>query len=299
MVSSYLQKSDSGSYHYDIHLALSRDHGRTWDSTYVLNQDGINAEHGFVSMQYVTDRGLQIAWLDGRNTKVTDSLTGRPGAMSIRTALLDENGAVLEENALDLRVCDCCQTDITSTDQGPLIVYRDRSQQEIRDIRGMRYRQGKWYPLNLPADGWEIKGCPVNGPRVAAKGKKVVLAWFTAAENQPRVQWATSENRGDTFSQPLRVDGGNPIGRVDVVLLEDQSSLVSWMEQGDGGSQLMALHLDCDGQQIGRYTLTAIGEERSSGFPQMTAHGYQIIWAWTDSKQRTLKSAYLQLTPQS
>ena len=35
---------------------------------------------------------------------------------------------------IDARVCDCCQTDAAMTSEGAVLIYRDRSDDEIRDL---------------------------------------------------------------------------------------------------------------------------------------------------------------------
>ena len=39
-----------------------------------------------------------------------------------------------ERAVLDARACDCCQTDAAMTSAGPVVVYRNRTEEEIRDI---------------------------------------------------------------------------------------------------------------------------------------------------------------------
>lgn len=296
LVGSFLKKSQEGTYDYDIHLALSQDQGETWDTTFILHDDGIAAEHGFVSMQPIPQQGVQIAWLDGRQTKSTDS-THHGGAMSIRTSLLQPSGIKTPEQGLDLMVCDCCQTDVSLTANGPLVVYRDRSPQEIRDIAGVRYLNGDWIPLQIPQDHWKIEGCPVNGPRVDARGNEVVLAWFTGAENSKKVQWAASNDAGASFSPPQRIDQGNPMGRVDVALLPDNSSLVTWLEGKAEGAEILALHLDPVGKPLTTFTIAESRQSRGSGFPRMTAAGYKVYWAWTDLDSKIIRTAFLNLEP--
>jgi len=60
-------------------------------------------------------------------------------------------------------------------------------------------------------------------------GTRVAVAWFTSAADTPRVKVAFSQDAGGTFSQPIQVDDGETIGRVDVLLLPDGSALVCWL----------------------------------------------------------------------
>ena len=54
--------------------------------------------------------------------------------MTIRTATLDMNGNLTREAELDSRVYDRCQTGGAITASGPIIVYRDRTEEEMRDM---------------------------------------------------------------------------------------------------------------------------------------------------------------------
>src|SRR5262249_10472703 len=46
-----------------------------------------------------------------------------------------------------------------------------------------------------------------------------------------------SGDAGETFSQPIAVDDGSPAGRVDLLLFEDGSALVCWLEKlPEGGA---------------------------------------------------------------
>ena len=102
----------------------------------------------------------------------------------------------------------------------------------MRDIYVTRMVNGAWTEGRpVHADGWVMPACPVNGPQADADGQRVAVAWFTAADSTPAVKLAYSTDGGATFAAPVRVDGGNPEGRVDVQLLADGGALVSWIER--------------------------------------------------------------------
>ena len=156
VITSYLKKSAGGSYTYDVFLSLHNLSGEKVKEDFILNTDGFKAEHGFVSMVAKDDEGFLISWLDGRNTVEKDA-DGNHKPMTIRFAEITNNGDIINENELDAAVCDCCQTSITNTDKGPLVVYRDRSEKEVRDIYVTRNIDDKWEaPAAVHNDGWII-----------------------------------------------------------------------------------------------------------------------------------------------
>ena len=58
---------------------------------------------------------------------------------------------------VDDRVCDCCQTAAALTSDGPVVVYRDRTEDEIRDIHISRLIDGAWTESRAVSDdGWYI-----------------------------------------------------------------------------------------------------------------------------------------------
>ena len=192
-------------------------------------------------------------------------------------------GAAVKEIQLDERACDCCQTHAAMTTEGPIVVYRDRTANEIRDISIVRRVRGAWTaPKPVHNDGWEVNFCPVNGPFVAAAGRRVAVSWYTAAKDTPRVKVAFSSDAGATFSAPITVDEGNPAGRVATVLLDDGSALVSWIERTGGDTASVKARRVREKEGAGPSVIvTASSAARASGFPRMARSGNQIYFAWT------------------
>src|SRR6056300_2044513 len=182
VLTSYLKKSASGTYTYDVFLNLQTLSGEKIKEDFILNTDGFKAEHGFVSISENNNEGFFITCLDGRNT-VEKELDGNHKPMTIRFAEITDAGDIVNEVELDSSVCDCCQTSITNTDKGPIVVYRDRSEKEVRDIYLTRNIDDTWEtPAPVHNDGWVIYGCPVNGPKVVSKSNNIAVSWFTVFE---------------------------------------------------------------------------------------------------------------------
>lgn len=297
MLSHILQKSAPATFSYDVKLSVLPKGRTTWSNGLLLHSDTTKTEHGFVSSIPYTDSSFFISWLDGRNTGGGHDHSGHgEGAMSIRAAEVDLSGRVIWDELLDAKTCDCCQTSSALTDLGPVVVYRNRSDREIRDIAITRLIGGKWTePRIIHPDGWEVAGCPVNGPKVAAKGKTVLVGWFTAADDSPKVKFAFSGDAGATFSQPIELDSAGIIGRVDVALLDDRSGIVSWMQTTDGQTYWKATQIDRDGKMNAPFTITAIDPSRKSGFPQMELHGDKVYFAWTEvgEKSTRIRTSFL------
>lgn len=293
-IAHYLEKSDTAKFTYDIKTISSADSGKLWSQSKLLNEDNVKAEHGFVSIIPYND-GFFACWLDGRKTASEESSGGHDGhhgEMTLRGAMLDRKGNKTNEWELDEKVCDCCQTTAAITDNGPIVIYRDRSDDEIRDMSIVRFINGQWTkPKIIHPDNWQIKACPVNGPRADAINNHLGVAWFSMKEKEGEVKIAFSKNGGAAFDKPIRINEGKTIGRVDAVMLDSTTAMVSWME----GSSIKAMKVYADGRKEPSLMIASSSDKRSSGFPQMTRAGNKIIIAWTDDKEKTIKTASINL----
>jgi hypothetical protein len=280
----WLQKSGAGTYSYDVRMATSTDGGATWGESFLLNRDGKQAEHGFASLVPLAEGGVAATWLDGRHMTSggghDDHESG--GDMTIRYAKVDANGNLSTEAELDKRTCECCTTGMTMTASGPVIVYRDRSADEIRDISYVRRTANGWSePRRVREDNWKIPGCPVNGPQIDAIGNHTATAWFTAANEQQRVFAAFSEDGGATFGEPVVVDDGKPVGRVDLLMLDENTALVSWLEQTAAGAEVRARRVARGSKPGPSMKIAESGSARSSGFTRIARAGDDVWFAWT------------------
>jgi hypothetical protein len=290
LAAHWLQRSGPGRYSYGVRVSQSSDGGVTWSRPVTPHRARVETEHGFASLWPATAGRLGVIWLDGRKYRPTGQTA--PNEMGLITTTIGPDNSLGPEAALDDRVCDCCQTAVAIAGGGPVAVYRDRTADEIRDIYVVRQVDGRWStPKAVHNDGWRIAACPVNGPAIAADGDRVVVAWFTGAADTARVNVAFSDNAGNTFSLPTRVDDGSPAGRVDVALQADGSALVSWLErtalpgsQGGGGegAEVRVRRVRSDGS-LGQWSTVARSTvARASGFPQMVAtERGEVYFAWT------------------
>jgi hypothetical protein len=288
LAAHWLQKSGPGTYAYDVRLAFSTDDGRTWSAPTSPHHDGTKMEHGFASLFQVPGAGLGLIWLDGRamtEMKADDHEEMNMGAMSVRAAVFDRKGVQVSETRVDDRVCECCPTAAAVTSEGPIVAFRNRTEDEIRDIYVSRLVAGRWTePQSVHRDNWRIAACPVNGPALSAKGRKVAITWFTAATEQGHVFAALSSDAGKTFGAPIRIDDESALGRADIELLPDGSAAVSWIEFANQRSQFRIRRVDGSGSRSDSSSVAGIVANRSSGYPRMARAGSELVFAWTDTQ---------------
>nr|MBA3297105.1 exo-alpha-sialidase [Acidobacteriota bacterium] len=282
LVAHWLQKSGPGTYAYDVRLARSKDDGKSWSSSFLPHSDGTKTEHGFASTFQMPGAGLGLVWLDGRAmTGGHDEHGG--GDMSLRFGAFTRDWKQTAETPLDLRVCECCPTAVAVTADGPIVAYRDRTADEVRDIYVSRLENGKWTTgAAVHQDAWRINACPVNGPSLSARGRDVAIAWFTAKNDQPKSFAAFSTDAGRTFGTPIRLDDDASLGRVDAELLPDGSAVAAYIEFANQRAEVRLRRVTRDGQRSAPVTISAVAANRSSGHPRMAFNRDELVFAWVD-----------------
>lgn len=286
----WLEKVAAAPYAYHVMAARSRDRGATWERPFRMHDDDSPTEHGFVTLVPLELGRTAAIWLDGRAMAVVDGDSGANGherirgAMTVRIRAVAPDGGLDAETPLDDRTCECCQTALARTASGLVAAYRDRSDDEVRDVVVTSYRQGVWSPpIALGGQGWRIAACPVNGPSLDASGDTVVATWFTAAGDLPRVSAAFSSDGGATFGDPIPIDDGHPVGRVDAELLDDGTALVIWLERTPRATEVRGRVIAIDGSRARSWLVTRSSEARAAGFPRVARAGDQLIFAWTET----------------
>lgn len=284
----WLQYTGEGTYDYEVRIAQSMDGGKKWSQSIVPHLDGINAEHGFVSIIGNSANDIRAVWLDGRFTKTEEEENehghghGHGGAMTLRTALIDHQGSISDSQELDNRVCDCCQTAMTMTDATTTVVYRDRSADEVRDISFVQFQEDNWSnPNPIHEDNWNIAGCPVNGPVIKSEGKLTAAAWYTMPNEQASVRMKISTDAAKNFGQLIQVADKNAIGRLDLAM-SDSKIYLAWVEAEGDEAKILIRQYDSSGNVLQNLEETKISAQRSSGFPSIAIlNSNEILLAWT------------------
>ena len=270
---------------YDVYTAVSQDAGDTWSEPTLLNLDGTEAEHGFAKF-FPRDDSVGILWLDGRNYLLDELPPSAPELRggSLRYARLNADGVVTERAAVDELVCECCSPDAALAGDDLLVTYRDRTEEEIRDIVVRRHDGERWLdPVVLGPDNWRIEGCPVNGSSMDVAGEDVAVAWFTAPDNEPRVRLARSSDGGASFGAAIDVDTAGSFGQVDVALVDSGAAVVSWWRRGEtAGTALVARRVAADGTLGPIVTVAESEYAQPLDVPKMLSTGDGLVFVWTD-----------------
>lgn len=254
-----------------------------------LHDDRRAVEHGLVSSVQSNDAGW-LFWLGGKpqsaeppNSANTREANGNE--FTARTALFarsfDSVSGLGSQVVLDQSVCECCGTDAARTDEGLILVYRDRSAEDVRDISYIRRKDGHWLPQRkVHEDNWRLTGCPMNAPAVAARGNHVAVVWYTRAKDQPQLLLARSSNAGEEFVPPMRLDFGAPIGQADVTWLDKQIFIV-WREMRDNRARLAYAIVSGGGEKLTSGFFDHAPLHRRLGTPVLATLRNEIFVVWT------------------
>ena len=281
LVAHWLKKSGLGTYDYDIHLSFSYDNGLSWSRSEIPHTTTTKGEHGFVSIS-IGNKKHDLVWLDGREMLMGHGKNDY-GQMNLYHREFTNNGELGPEYLIDPKVCECCPTSSVSFKDTLVVAYRDRSDEEIRDIYIARKTGDTWETsYSVHNDGWKIAGCPVNGPMLSIRSNQIAIAWYTAANDEAKVNVAFSDDLGKTFSNPIRVDSGMPLGRVDLDWINDSEVLVSWIESSELSSNIVVRKIKNDLTIRDAMVIAEVSKGRISGYPQMETHKDQILFSWTE-----------------
>lgn len=292
-----------GDYGYGIRLVVSDDRGASWRPAFEARGDGRDGYAGFVAYAAV-DGGFEVAYLssvadepeaEGASGNASSNGDGNSGhgdvepRMSLRSARFGAAGKLLGDRVVDADVCSCCTTAMAADAAGVFVSFRDRRAGEFRDISFALLEGKRWTdPRLVHRDGWLIRGCPTNGPAIAAGAHGPAVAWFTAAAGESRVLAAFWNRAEQRFGDPVRVDGGSPRGWAGIAMLEDGSAAVSWVERRDGGSSdLRVRRVGRDGSTGRGLTVAPAPPGRSAiGVPKLVRSGDRLVFAWRDGSVR-------------
>lgn len=262
-----------------LYVSSSTD-GVHWTAPAIAHKDRSEVQHGLVSMVASGNGEASLFWLE--------TPKGEDGPGYLMRTLVNATGLEIREERLDPDVCACCPTAVTKTAKGLLVAYRAHTAEDIRDISVIRFENNRWsLPKNVHADNWKINACPTNAAAVAAKGDRVGLAWYTAAQDAPKVQVIFSADSGTTFTKPVVVSTGHAYGYTALALDDDGSAIVSWLEQGkDNAARVLAREITAAGV-AGPVVQLAEGGRMALGYPKILHTTGGTFIAWGGSKLQT------------
>lgn len=285
-----LERNGRNPYDHHIMISQSTDGGQSWGPAFTPYEVRTPAFYGLCRLLPLPDGEMMAVWEDGRETVIEIPHSGRTvpninGRIALRAAQFDKSGRVAGETLLDNMISELCPFDLTMSSEGPLVAYRNATDENIRDIALIRYINGAWSsPRIISQDNWKVSYFTMQGPAIDALQNQVAVAWYSAPEELAQVKIAFSDDSGETFSSPVRIDNGQPLGKVDVVLTGRDRAFVSWVEQETDGARLFVAAVTPKGRILHKEAIAEVSDKIYAGFPVLAPLQNGVLLAWKNGE---------------
>lgn len=236
----------------DVLLFRSRDHGRSWMQSVVINDVAGAAREGLHAMAASPTGVVVAAWLDLR-----------AGGTRIYAAISRDHGATWAPDALvyaspSQSVCECCHPSVAIDAQGRIAVMFRNNLDGNRDMYVVRSTDdGGFAPATkLGTASWLLNACPMDGGGLAfAATGGIIAAWrresgiFLTTSEVPERQIGTGRDpaiamtgsrRDVAWSSPAGImllrDDEQAVqispGRFPALLALNDKTILAWEDQG-------------------------------------------------------------------
>jgi hypothetical protein len=210
-----------------IRIARSEDAGRTFGPSRELQRRGAAGDRGWPALAADAKGRVHAIWLDHRGMAPEPPPTGAHHGHDRSAAAAADGAAMAQKSGLfysDLTgereltrgVCYCCKTALAAAGDGAIFAaWRHVYPGNIRDIAFTMSRDGGRSfapPVRVSEDGWQLEGCPDDGPALAVDARRTVhIVWptVTAAPEPHKAIFYASTIDGRAFAPRVRV---SPLG---------------------------------------------------------------------------------------
>jgi hypothetical protein len=309
-----------------IKMSKSRDGGKTFDAPVALSSPDAAGDRGWPALT-VDGRGTPHAiWVDHRGlaaAKRESGATHTHGSAASGTDRATHDGVAMAqksglyyasprstttttsasasapaqadiERKLTAGTCYCCKTAlVTGRDDALYAAWRQVYPGNLRDIAFSVSRdRGRTFsaPVRVSEDGWEIHGCPDDGPAMTVDKRGIVhVIWPTvigAGTDEPQgALFYASTSDGRTFTPRVRIPTlGSPKPSHPQIATDDRGRLiVAWDEILDGQRTAVVreLHQSSPGRPVTFGEPLRLTTNEASTYPVLASTSRGLLVAWT------------------
>jgi hypothetical protein len=286
----------------EVRAARSADGGRSFAKAVTIHASGLMGSRGWASVAVAPDGEAHLAWLDTRNGAPAVKKDGAAAAahqhvtsstrQDVFHAVWRPDGDPVE-GAVTTSVCFCCKTSTAvSRDGVTLVAFRHIYPTNLRDMAVAR-STGEDHtfdaPVRVSQDGWQLTGCPEDGPALAVDGDNMVhIAWPTITgpdASRKGIFFASSSDEGRSFAPRIRLDEGTDVKHAQHPQLAATglSVVAVWDENVPAGARIRARVLTTrsrDDKSPRLSPVVAVSEPGAVTYPAVaaTTQGYIVFW---------------------
>ncbi len=254
-------------------------------------------------MAAAADGRLYALWLDHRDTAQTTASHAMhqhqqgAGDAAATNGVARAQRSQLFVSALDgsvapkgiaRGVCYCCKTALTTGPDGTVYAaWRHVYDGNRRDIAfTMSSDGGRSFvePVRVSEDGWQIDGCPENGPALGVDaGKRIHVVWPTlvrrsSGETLGLFYASSVDGRRFTPRTPLPTSGA--AYHPQLAVTPDGGLIAAWDEVEAGQRRVKAVRARPDDGGAARFTPLALGGAASGAYPALATTRSHAVLAW-------------------
>lgn len=293
-----------------IRVARSTDGGQTFGPARALESANAPGARGWPALAVDAAGAAHAVWLDHRGLAATPGAShhhagaaAAPAAARDGVAMAQKSGlryASLDgsdqpaaaDRELTPGVCYCCKTAFAAGPGNTLVAaWRHVYPGSLRDMAFTISRDdGRTFsaPVRVSEDGWEIDGCPDDGPAIAVDADGAAhVVWPTVVQGAtPRgaIFYATTHD-GKTFSPRVEVPtlGSIKPAHPQIAIGADGRIAVAWDEQAEGRrvAAVRSLARGADGRVTFGESVVDLASARAAYYPALAPieGGFVAVWS--------------------
>jgi hypothetical protein len=284
-----------------IRAARARAGASNFGPAITVHAENLPGARGWASLARDAEGNAHVVWLDGRNAlrPPTGSLAAGDHSAMARGMRQDIFHAIWrpdgshEEVTVATDVCFCCKTAVATAPGGVLYVaWRHIYPTNLRDIAVAHSSDGgKTFsaPVRVSEDGWEIAGCPDDGPALAVDAAGVLhVVWPTMVAGAHPVKgifYSSSADGGRTFARRQRIDEAEGGAAHPQIAAGDGRVAIVWDEAGTSRRACLR-EVSTDRTRSGGTPGLGPIEILSAGpavYPAIAATPSALVAAWTET----------------
>jgi len=113
------------------------------------------------------------------------------------------------------------------------------------------------------------------------------VVWYTEINGESKIKVAFTNDITKGFDDPILINTSDPLGRVDIEMINENTSIISYMDYIDDKAFIKLQRVDRFNGVNKSIIIDEISNTRSSGFPKINIiDNYKTIISWTDSSKK-------------